>query len=212
MALAMQSFIASFEALAQLILWVLRCQEFVCQRSDSFVVRLAQACDNFGAVGASSRRLSMKEPLCWILQAPGFLLVHFADGLLGGCRRMYLLGRCTCRDGLPGVAAGTSAVSLSLSLSLSFRAARRSLVLQLSLHPSAGGLVFRLVGLSQLQCATHFSVGGVCPRQWSATAVAGLGCSFVCGPLKKGMDAVCTCVMRARGSKCWKASALCVCY
>ena len=39
---------------------------------------------------------------------------------------------------------------------------------------------------------------GVCPP-WAATAVAGLGWSCVCGPLNKGVHAVCTCVMCVRG-------------
>ena len=103
----LQSFIASFEALAQLILLVLRCREFVRKRSDSFLVRLAQLCDNYGVVGASSRMLSMKEPLCWILQALEFWSVRFGVRLvcseIAGVRNEW--ADALSRDGLAGVTA-----------------------------------------------------------------------------------------------------------
>ena len=102
---SMQSLIASFEALAQLILLVIRCREFVHKRSDSFVVRLTQLCDNFGVVGASSRMMSMKEPMCWVIQALGFWSVHFGVRLMcseiAGTRNAW--ADALSRDGLSGV-------------------------------------------------------------------------------------------------------------
>ena len=101
------SFIASFEALAQLIFLVLRCREFVRKHNDSFLKRLAQLCDNYGAVGASSRMLSMKEPLCWMLQALGFWSVRFGVRLvcseIAGVRNEW--ADALSRDGLAGVTA-----------------------------------------------------------------------------------------------------------
>ena len=101
----LQSIIASLEALAQLMLLVLRCRELALPRGEYFILRVPQLCDNAGVVSASSKMLSMKEPLCWILQAVGFWSVKL--GVRLSCSEIAGVRNCWAdalsRDGLPGV-------------------------------------------------------------------------------------------------------------
>ena len=101
----LQSIIASLEALAQLMLLVLRCRELALPRGEYFILLLPQLCDNAGVVSASSKMLSMKEPLCWILQAVGFWSVKL--GVRLSCSKIAGVRNCwsdaLSRDGLPGV-------------------------------------------------------------------------------------------------------------
>ena len=66
------------------------------------MVRLAQLCDNFGVVGASSHMMSMKEPMCWVIHALGFWFVHFGVRLMcseiAGARNAW--ADALSRDGL----------------------------------------------------------------------------------------------------------------
>ena len=70
--------IAAFEALAQLVLFILRVQHLPQTNTDDphatvpCVVTFSQGCDNIGVVYASVKHLAQSEPLCWILQASGF--------------------------------------------------------------------------------------------------------------------------------------------
>ena len=62
-----QACISAFEALVQLVLLCLRCQ--FCDRHGSHVLKLAQLCDNLGVTYSTFKMLSMKQPLCFVLQA-----------------------------------------------------------------------------------------------------------------------------------------------
>jgi hypothetical protein len=68
----LQSQISAFEAIGQLALLAVRCQEEVPEG----LVGLRQRCDNQGVVAASAKALSMKKPLCYVLQAMGLLAVE----------------------------------------------------------------------------------------------------------------------------------------
>eukprot|EP00435_Cladocopium_sp_Y103_P043837 s2142_g12.t1 len=65
-----QTCISAFEALAQLILLLLRCKDVAAV--GHVVLRFAQLCDNQGVSHATFRMLSMKQPLCFVLQALGY--------------------------------------------------------------------------------------------------------------------------------------------
>ena len=68
---SLQACIAAFEALAQLVLLLLRCenQEAV---PENMTLRLAQLCHNQSVTYSTFRMLSMKQPLSFVLQALGF--------------------------------------------------------------------------------------------------------------------------------------------
>ena len=63
----LQSYIASFEALGQLLLLLGRVQNM--ERPASHVVQLRQLCDNAGVASATRKQLSLKLPLAYMLQA-----------------------------------------------------------------------------------------------------------------------------------------------
>ncbi len=67
----LQAYISSFEAMGQLALLELRCHEDE-EAQEAGAVGLRQRCDNQGVVAASAKALSMKKPLCYVLQAMGF--------------------------------------------------------------------------------------------------------------------------------------------
>ena len=68
---SMQSTICALEALAQLVLLLLRVQQGSFHSSRCSIA-LRQQCDNAGVVFSTKKSLSQKQPLCWILQALGF--------------------------------------------------------------------------------------------------------------------------------------------
>ena len=63
----LQSYIASFEALGQLLLLLGRVRNL--GRPSSHLLRLRQLCDNAGVAAATRKQLSLKLPLAYILQA-----------------------------------------------------------------------------------------------------------------------------------------------
>ena len=148
----LQSIIASLEALAQLILLVLRRRELALPRGEYFILRLLQLCDNAGVVSASSKMLSMKEPLCWILQAVGLWSILFrasrCSQLLGGCPEPRRASRSFC---------------CATAFCGHVRASVCPLVRQLSLHPS--------VGVDVATCAAAFQ-SGVRRLFWSKSGPA----------------------------------------
>ena len=86
-----QACISAFEALAQLVLLCLRCQ--FGDRHGSLVLKLAQLCDNFGVTYSTFKMLSMKQPLCFVLQALGFHCCRQGVALscrhIAGCRNEW---------------------------------------------------------------------------------------------------------------------------
>ena len=66
----LQSFITSFEALAQLLLLLGRLRHFT--HPGNATVVLQQLCDNNGVVALTRKQLTMKAPMCYVLQAIGF--------------------------------------------------------------------------------------------------------------------------------------------
>ena len=66
----MQQHIAAFMALGQLLLLLGRLQGQ--KKPSGFLLSLWQLCDNAAVAACSRKLLSMKEPLCFILQAIGF--------------------------------------------------------------------------------------------------------------------------------------------
>ena len=69
--LQLQSSICALEALAQLVLLLLRVKQGSFHGSRCNIA-LRQQCDNAGVVFSTKKGLSQKKPLCWILQALGF--------------------------------------------------------------------------------------------------------------------------------------------
>ena len=67
---SLQSFITSFEALAQLLLLLGRLRGVAPLVHCMLVLR--QLCDNSAVVACSRKGLCLKTPLCWILQAIGY--------------------------------------------------------------------------------------------------------------------------------------------
>ena len=66
----LQSYIASFEALAQLLLLLGRVRGM--ERPFSYLLRLRQLCDNAGVAACTRKQLTLKLPLTYILQAISF--------------------------------------------------------------------------------------------------------------------------------------------
>ena len=67
-----QGCIAAFEALAQLVLVALRARESGYLPEGFCLVQFAQLCDNQAVSACSVKMLTMKEPLCFVLQALGY--------------------------------------------------------------------------------------------------------------------------------------------
>ena len=65
----LQSVVASLEALAQLVLLVLRARHMSSRPAHFGKIGIRQMCDNFGVVAASAKASSMKQPMCYVLQA-----------------------------------------------------------------------------------------------------------------------------------------------
>ena len=86
-----QACISAFEALVQLVLLCLRCQ--FCHRHGSHVLKLTQLCDNLGVTYSTFKMLSMKQPLCFVLQALGFHCCRQGVALscrhIAGCRNEW---------------------------------------------------------------------------------------------------------------------------
>ena len=73
---SLQSCIAALEALAQLVLMVLRWEQDGVVASQCSI-QLRQLCDNQSVVAATAKMLSQKAPLCYVLQALGFWACKF---------------------------------------------------------------------------------------------------------------------------------------
>ena len=80
---SLQACDAALEAVAQLILLVLR-RRRARLPSSTVTVQFRQLCDNAGVTAASVKSMSQKEPLCFVLQALGYycckwnLTLHFS--------------------------------------------------------------------------------------------------------------------------------------
>ena len=102
----LQAFIASFEALAQLVLLLLRDREACLDHRQPMVVRFKQLCDNQSICSATGKMLTNKAPLCFILQALGYWCssraVHLHVSHLAGERNGWAdsLSRQSVPDGL----------------------------------------------------------------------------------------------------------------
>ena len=68
----LQKTIWALEALAQLVLLVLRAPDVSAGVPPGYTLVLRQLCDNMGVVCSTAKQLSLKEPLCFVLQAVGF--------------------------------------------------------------------------------------------------------------------------------------------
>ena len=68
----MQCRIAALEALAQLVLLILQVQETAAPQVQSILVQVPQLCDNAAVASLSSKMLSQKNPLSYMLQAIGY--------------------------------------------------------------------------------------------------------------------------------------------
>ncbi|CAJ1333457.1 unnamed protein product [Effrenium voratum] len=68
----LQKTICALEALAQLVLLVLRAPDVSAGVPPGYTLVLRQLCDNMGVVCSTAKQLSLKEPLCFVLQAVGF--------------------------------------------------------------------------------------------------------------------------------------------
>ena len=68
----MQCRIAALEALAQLVLLILQVQGTAAPQVQSILVQVPQLCDNAGVASLSSKMLSQKNPLSYMLQAIGY--------------------------------------------------------------------------------------------------------------------------------------------
>ena len=68
----MQCRIAALEALAQLVLLILQVQETAAPQVQSILVQVPQLCDNAALASLSSKMLSQKNPLSYMLQAIGY--------------------------------------------------------------------------------------------------------------------------------------------
>ena len=75
----MQCRIAALEALAQLILVILQVQETAAPQVQSILVQVPQLCDNAAVASLSSKMLSQKNPLSYMLQAIGSSLASWAS-------------------------------------------------------------------------------------------------------------------------------------
>ena len=76
---SLQSCIVALEALAQLVLLVLRCR--IAPGESKCVLRFAQLCDNQAVTFATLKMLSTKQPLCFVLQALGFYCCEYRVAL-----------------------------------------------------------------------------------------------------------------------------------
>ena len=64
--------IAALEALAQLVLLILQVQDTAAPQVQSILVQVPQLCDNAAVASLSSKMLSQKNPLSYMLQAIGY--------------------------------------------------------------------------------------------------------------------------------------------
>ena len=98
---SLQSCIVALEALAQLVLLVLRCR--IAPGESKRVLRFAQLCDNQAVTFATLKMLSTKQPLCFVLQALGFDCCEYRVALscshIAGERNEW--ADCLSRDVVP---------------------------------------------------------------------------------------------------------------
>lgn len=98
---SLQSCIVALEALAQLVLLVLRCRS--APGESKCVLRFAQLCDNQAVTFATLKMLSTKQPLCYVLQALGFYCCEYRVALtcshVAGVRNEW--ADCLSRDVVP---------------------------------------------------------------------------------------------------------------